>query len=89
MAVLAHALVERGEEEVLQDGLVVGGAGLALGIEALEDFSEIGRVEEFFGDEVLFLEEPAEDEAGEQADEAGGTALLIVGFEVGGELDLW
>ncbi len=60
----AHALVERGEEEVLQDGLIVGGAGLALGIEALEYFGEIGRVEEFFGDEFFFLEEPAKDEAG-------------------------
>jgi hypothetical protein len=45
-------------------------------------------VEEFLGDEALFLEEPAEDEAGEQADEPGGAAFLVVGFEVGGELDL-
>ena len=88
LAVFAHALVESGEEEVLQDGLVVGGAGLALGIEALEELGEVGGVEELFRDQVLFLEEPAEDEAGEQADEAGGAAFLGIGFEVGGELDL-
>ena len=54
--VLTHALVERGEEEVLEDGLVVGGAGFALGIEALEYFGEVGRVEKVLGDEaILFL----------------------------------
>jgi hypothetical protein len=65
VAVLAHALVERGEEEILQDGLIIGGAGLALGVEALEELGEVGGMEEFLGDEVLFLEEPAEDEARE------------------------
>jgi len=45
-------------------------------------------VEEFLGDEALFLEEPAEDQAGEQTDEAGGAAFFVVGFEVGGKLDL-
>ena len=87
-AVFAHALVERGEEEILQDGLIVGGAGFALGIEILEELGEIGGVEKLFRDEALFLEEPAEDEAREQADEAGGAAFLIIGFEVGGEFDL-
>ena len=72
----------------MQDGLVVGGAGLALGIEALEHFGEVGGVEESLGDEVLFLEEPAEDETGEEADEAGGVALLLVGFQIGREFDL-
>jgi hypothetical protein len=72
----------------LQDGLVVGGAGLALGIEALEELGEIGGVEEFFRNETLFLEEPAEDEAGEEADEAGGVALVLFGLQIGGELDL-
>ena len=45
-------------------------------------------MEEFLGNEALFLEEPTEDQAGEEADEAGGAAFLVVGFEVGGELDL-
>jgi hypothetical protein len=67
----------------LQDGLVVGGAGRHR-VEVFEDFFQVGRVEEFLGDEALFLEEPAEDEAGEQADEAGGAAFFVVGFEVGG-----
>ena len=87
--VLAHALVEGGEEEVLEDGLVISGAGLALGVEAIEDFSEVGGVEEFLGDKaVFFFEEPAEDQPGEEADEAGGAAFFRVGLQVGGEIDL-
>jgi hypothetical protein len=72
----------------LQDGLVVGGAGFAFGIEALEEPGKVGGVKKFFRDEVLFLEEPAEDEAREQADKAGGVALVLVGLQIGGELDL-
>jgi hypothetical protein len=87
--VLTHALVERGEEEVLEDGEVVGGAGLAFGIESFEEFGEGVLVEEFFRDEVvLFLEEPAEDESGEQADESGGAPFLVVLFEIVREIDL-
>jgi len=55
----------------------------------VEELGEVGGVKELLGDEALFLEEPAEDEAGEQADEAGGAALFVVGFEVDRELDLW
>jgi hypothetical protein len=87
-AVLAHALVERGEEEVLEDGLIISGAGFALGIEAFEDLVEIIGLEEFFRDEILFFDEPAKDEAGEQANEPGRSALLVVGLSVGGEIDL-
>ena len=72
----------------MQDGLVVGGAGFAFGIEALEEPGKVGGVKKFFRDEVLFLEEPAEDEAREQADKAGGVALVLVGLQIGGELDL-
>lgn len=84
-AVFAHALVEGGEEEVLEDGLIVGGA---LGVEILEESLEVGWMEEGFGDEAFFFEEPAEDEAGEQADEAGGVALFLVGFDIVGKADL-
>ena len=84
--VLAHALIQRGEEEVLQDGLIVGGTGV---VEIGEEGLKVGGVEQFLGDEALFLEEPAEDQAGEQPDQAGGAALLVVRFEVGGKLDLW
>lgn len=45
-------------------------------------------MEELIGDEALFLEKPAEDKAGEQTDEAGGTALFVDGFQICGELDL-
>ena len=88
VAVPAHTLIQRGEEEVLQDGLVVGGAGFALRVEALEYFGEIRWMEELLGNEALFLEKPAEDEAGEEADEASGAPFFVVGLEVGGKLDL-
>lgn len=45
-------------------------------------------MEKSLGDEVLFLEKPAEDQAREQADEASGAALFGVRFKVGWEFDL-
>ena len=55
----------------------------------MEDFLKLLLVEEFARNEaVLFLEKPAEDQPGEQADQARGAAFLGVLFEVVGEIDL-
>ena len=62
LAVLAHALVKRGEEEVLQDALVVG---TGIRIEVDEDVSKIFLAEEAFRNEALLFKKPAEDDPGE------------------------
>ncbi len=57
-SIFAHALVECGEEEVLQDGVVIR-ARITLGIKVLENACQFSCVEERFGDVfVLFLEKP-------------------------------
>lgn len=88
LAVLTHALVEGGEEEILQDGLIVLRAVAAVGLEVLEDVGQVGAVEELFRDEALFLDEPAEDEPSEQTDEPSGASFLVVRFEVGRKVHL-
>jgi hypothetical protein len=72
-AALVHFLIERGEEEVLQDSAVVS-ARLGRGV--LEQPIDDVSAEEVAGDKPLLLQEPAEDEAGEQADEEDGALLL-------------
>ncbi len=69
-----HALVECGEKQVLEDGLVVAGFVL---VQALQKLWELCFIEQRLGDEPLFLEEPAEDQPGEQADKAGGVVLFV------------
>jgi hypothetical protein len=89
-AALVLLLVQRGEEEVLQDGFVE--AGLLAGCErfvAFEQGCQFPLVKERVGDEPLGFEEPAEEQARDEANQA----LLDVGVAVGhlgrhGELHL-
>jgi hypothetical protein len=78
-AALVLLLVQRGEEEVLQDGFVE--AGLLAGCErfvAFEQGCQFPFVEQRVGDEPLGFEEPAEQQARDETDEA----LLDVGVAV-------
>ena len=87
LTVLAHALVQGGEKEVLKDALVVG-AGIIIEID--EKLGEVLLAEEAWRDQVLLLEEPAENHPGEEADKRRGTVFFVVvtGQRVGGELHL-
>jgi len=85
ITIFAHPLVERGEEQVLQDGLIVG-AGV--GREVGEDALQLRLDEEFLGDKPLFLQEPTEDETCEEADKRGGAAFVAVFLSIGWELNL-
>lgn len=83
-------LVERGEEEVLQDGLVEGG-GFAVGQRrpVFEQPGQGGRIEKLAGDQPHLPDEPAENEPGDEADEALGNVGVAVGFGPGhGEDDV-
>lgn len=81
-----HELVEGGEEEVLQDSVVIG---RRLGIvEVVEGGGERVGLEEHFGDEFFFFEEPAKDQAGEKADDAGSMSGIGIFFDVIGEVDV-
>ena len=83
--ILAHALIERGKEKVLQNGLIVG---RGIGRKIFENIFQISLGEELLGDKALFLEEPTEDETSQQTDQASGTAFLVVLLDVGREIDL-
>ena len=72
-AALVHFGVQRGEEKILQDGLVEDGilVGWSLsGAKPLRSLCELALVEKLVGDQTLFLHEPAENQPGDQADEA-------------------
>ncbi len=67
-----HLSIERSEKEVLKNGPVKNGflVGGLCWLEAGEDFGELALVEKRVGDESLFLHEPAEDQARDEADNA-------------------
>src|SRR5262245_34559214 len=71
-AALVHFGVERGEEQILQDGLVENGFLIArlCWLEAGQDLGELTLIEKRVRDETLFLNEPAEDQARDKADDA-------------------
>lgn len=83
--ILAHALIQRGEEKVLEDGLVVG---RAIGRKVFQNPSQVRFGKEFFGDKALLLEEPAENESSEQTNQASGTSFFVVLLDVGRKIDL-
>lgn len=60
-----HLLVERGEKEVLQNGLVVGAV---VGVAIIEQQVQPGFVEQIIGQQPLFFNEPDKDEASNQPD---------------------
>ena len=63
-AALAHFGVERGEEQVLQDGAVVIAFVRRLRGIRLEQWAHVFEPEQAFRDQAAFLDEPAEDDAG-------------------------
>lgn len=71
---------ERGEEQVLQDGLVVTAGGVAVGVGGVpvgEQAGDFRRGEKAVGQEVFFAEKPRKDETSEQANE--GLGIVVVG----------
>ena len=58
LGVLAHALIERGKEKILQNGLIVG---RGIGRQIFENAFQIGLGEELLWDKTLFLEKPTKD----------------------------
>ena len=85
LRVFPHLLVERTEEQVLQDGLVVA-AGI--GVQFVQDFQQIGFVKQLFRDQAFFLEKPAEDQSGKQSNQGSSAAFLIVLFGISRKFDL-
>lgn len=55
--------VERGKEEVLQDGVVVVSVLLAFRVEILQNGTEEVGVKDFVGHKVFLLDEPNEHDA--------------------------
>ncbi len=84
-APLVLGLVERGEEEVLQDGLVVARvAGFRLEAFEVVAGDRLG-IEEFVRHQIALFDEPDEKQASEEADEVLGVVLadlLFVGKQV-------
>ena len=78
-AALGDFRVEGCEEEVLEDGAVVGVAGGAVVV--LEERGDLRLREEFGGDQALLLDEPDEEEARDEADDV---LLRTEGFRAGG-----
>ncbi len=63
---LAHLLIERGEEEILHNGLVVAAI---LRLEGGKQCGHLARVEQGGGKQALFLEEPAENDPRDKPDQ--------------------
>ena len=77
LAIGIHGLVERGKKQVLQNGVVIGALFLTDRIQGVGDGI---LVKQMIGDEVFFFQEPAEDQPGQQADDAGGIAGVFLVF---------
>ena len=70
-----HFLIECGEEEVLQDSLVVCAL---LRIGEIEDLIQSSIIEQLVRHQPFFLDEPYEDQAGDQANDTGGITGVFV-----------
>ena len=77
MFVITQLDVECGEEQVLQNGLVVA-VTVWLQRRFLQEAAERLRVEQPLGHEALLLDEPDEDQAREQADDGDGLKAFVV-----------
>ena len=89
--VVERGLVQGGEEEILEDSVIIGGGKvrpgrIAGGREVLQQLFQPVFTEEVAGEQAFLLQEPAEDEAGEQADQEQGT--LGIGVDLGRRYDL-
>ena len=83
--VLAHPLVESGEEQILEGSLVVAAR---IGFQVVENLGHLALVEEIGRHQLLFPEEPAEDDAREHANQRRGADFFVRLIGVVGEFDL-
>ena len=77
----AHFLIQRGEEKILQDGLVENGF-VVVDFRWLKAFESLGKVtltKKAIGDQSLFLHEPAKHEARDEANNRNVILAILFG----------
>lgn len=84
----AYFLVEGGKKQVLQDGLVKTAIG-GVAVKVVQDLFQVPGGEEFFIHQAFFFDKPDEDDAGEEADQAGGVAYFFIFFNIPWKADVF